>query len=279
MENDAFYPCSPHINYRVTISGGFVSWSGIQPPATWCPKRGPQGRSAPQELDRTRREREKARKRSIGTLASNFNRLQIPPKWFITLTFDRRVKKQWSVGECMRCFSRFRRYLERGYPTCWFFFVMEFSRRSGPHFHLIGRIGKKPKPFKQFCEKWLKITNSSWAKAVDRKEYNPLKHLPYVTKKDKAKGTHYLMRKLQGKSFWGCIHRKKMKFYAKEQYVLCENQMALFRISLHEQIVEKGGAESSLHRLRTDANRLCYCTQEMLQKALRDAQSYKEVFV
>lgn len=272
MEDESkFYV--PQIFY-LKVSGGFVSW-GAKMPRLWFPhrRRGGWSKSPPQK--RKQSKLEKARKRSIAALATVFARLEKPPRGFMTLAFDRDAQDVWSIAECLECFKRFRRYLERSYPKCWFIFVMEWSPTNGFHFHLSGRLGQKPVPCGELRSKWQKITGSSYRRAVHFKAYNPEVHHCYVTKKKiKAARTRKLMRMLGRRSFWGCIHRKQMPLAPIQRLALDEDQMACFRSELERQITNNNGAESSLDRLRTDANRLCFNTPEMLSAAILAALAF-----
>lgn len=188
----------------------------------------------------------------------------------MTLIFDYNVK-DWELDECWECFKRFRRYLERCYKKSWFIFVMEVSPGRGVHLHLSGRIGEPYVPKEKLRAKWQKITGTTLRRAVHFKAYNPIHH-SYVTKRTKkAARTRALMRQLGRKSFWGCINRKNMPLAPKKDSILSDDQMDMFRVFLREEIIEQEMAESSIHRLSTDANHLNYNTSGMVKRALKAA--------
>lgn len=282
-DDDDFYWDPDHLpkNYRLKFSGGLTSWHEREPLKTWFPYRKRTGWRGPRKAYKKVSNLEKARRRSIKALGAVFARLLKKPKGFMTLIFDRAVK-EWELDECLNCFERFRRYLERSFPKCWFIFVMEWSPRSGFHYHLSGRIGEKTVPLDAIRQKWLSITGSTDRESIHFKNYDPI-HFFYVTKKEKAQYTRYLMKKLGRRSFWGCIHRKLMPLAPEEYIDLDEDQMDMYRVSMRDQIIENGGAESSIHRLMTPANRLNYETREMREKALefalRPIEDEPEIFM
>lgn len=261
----------PPRNVQVTFSGGFFSWmkeKAARIRGRWDYRWKYRNKPKPEkkkDLSKT----EKSRRRRIKGLATVFARLTKPPKWFLTLQFDRKVKRKWKVRECREYFTKFRRYLERKYPECWFVFVMEFSDQSGPHYHLIGRFGGNFSS-RAIRKKWLQITGSTRRKAVHLTRYRR-KHPWYVSSAKKAPGTLWLMYRLGRKSFWGCIHRKKMPLAPFEQITLTLLQFQWFREAMDELLRENSAAKSSIRRLWTDANCLCYATNEMVRAALRYA--------
>ena len=263
--------------FKINMSGGVVYWAKVIEKITGPPRL--RGGGGNQKSGKTRKQSklEKARKRSIASLATLFARLKKPPWWFITLAFDRNARDCWTLEECLSSFRRFRRYLERRFPRCWFIFVMEFSPTNGYHFHLSGRFGQKKIPKKALRTKWQRITDSEYDGAMHFTRYVSSLHCSYVTKKKvKASRTQKLMRQLGHRSFWGCIHRKQLPLARIKEIVLSDAQMEEFRWNLRNQIIATNGAQSSLERLNTDANRLCYLTPTMLKRALRAAQAFDQ---
>ncbi|SHN51932.1 rolling circle replication-associated protein [Desulfovibrio litoralis] len=272
MEDYLYEQLEQSYFYKLTISGGSISWCSTKPN---------KGKKAPNRYSKQSSKtvkRKKARRRSIATLATLHARLTKKPSVFITLIFDTKVKAKWKTKECIALFNKFRRYLERSYSECWFIFVMEWSYLSGVHYHLIGRMGKKHVPWGKLRKKWQKITGSSERKTINFKKYKDL-HISYVTKKIKEHNTLKLMKKLQGKSFWGAIHRKDMPLAPIKELVLDENQWEIFRLCLKRQIINNSSAESSINRLSHHASCLCYCTSKMIQEAINEALAYEEIIV
>lgn len=192
--------------------------------------------------------------------------LKKQPARFITLLFDRKIKRHWDINECRDRFIKFRRWLERTYPDSWFIFVMEFSKRSETHYHLLGRFGQGISK-KTVCEKWMKVTGTKWGKTAKIDPYLPEKHRSYVTTPRKPAGTHKLMKKLGQKSFWGCIHRKKMPLYCERQFTLTSGQVAIFFAVLGFLLHKQGCSKKDLRRLLKDKNCSGFCTPQMINEA------------
>jgi hypothetical protein len=192
------------------------------------------------------------------------------------LVFDRKGNRDWPLEKCQKAFAVFRRWLEYNFPDCWFIFVMEWTRKCGIHYHLTGRFGKKDIPKDVIREKWMKITGSTWSKSI--KFLPSLPHLRgYLTTSKKAADTRHLMKELQGKSFWGCIHRKKIPLVPTKRLTFTDDGAFIYKLSLAFQIIIEGGSKNDIRRIFKKNGSLAFTTPEMRKKSLQFAQVYMEV--
>lgn len=260
-------------DYRVVIKGGAVSWA-MEKDVHSKTKRG-KGTWAypvPSEFVRI----EKSRKRSIVGFMGYVAALKEEPQDFTTLVLGKDVEDR-GIDACREKFDKFRRYLERAFPDGWFLYSMEYSSQNGYHYHLLGSFGRSRVAKKPIYEKWKALTGTTYLKAAQIKPYIAELHSGYLTKKGKAANARKLKRELGRRHSWGCINKKNLPLHEEQEFSLSELQMDLFRVTLRELIIAKGGAESSIRRLKNPASFLGYCTAEMVQEALDYALSYEEV--
>ena len=254
-------------NVILTIRGGSASWKTYNRGSSrHVPIFAPGGFGTVPNPDSVERRRRKRISRFAHVLAA----LSKDPKWHIVLNCDKKAQRVWDIEKALEVFKKFSKWLQKNFPKAWFIWIMEFTPKAGPHFHMLGAFRTKNGSRKAVIKKWQNLTKSNWEEAtvIDpfRKE-----HIGYLTKPGKAKGTSYLIRRLGGKGFWGCINRRNMSLYEKETYNLPIAQFQIFRSVLKTLLIEHGAAQSSIDRLDKGCNGLRFCTHVMLQKALEAA--------
>lgn len=268
MKNVLWPSTFPYVTV-LTVEGESLSWAPKKLGGTSKKRRrSASGKSAGK---RKKARREVLRRRRLTRLFRLYGSLKAKPAGFITLRFDWNVKKNWTVEECQSCLDKFLRWLQRNFPKCWFIHVMEVSDRNGYHYHIMGRLGQKQIPHGIIRGKWLKITGSSDRESIDMRSFKLGKHIGYVTKPGKAKAMRRLMKKLgKGRSFWGYINKKNMKFYRPLDFTLTRIEMHLFRVGLAYQLAQRPHTASSLVRIfrKKHTGFLGFCTREEITNAL-----------
>jgi hypothetical protein len=212
---------------------------------------------------------ERRRKKRMSRFAHNMAALSEKPKWHMVFNLDKKVRRKWPIEEATDVFKKFGTYLQKRYPHSWFLWIMEYTEKAGPHFHMLGRFNGKASN-KAVFGKWRELTGSTWEKAATKRDFHPA-HVGYLAKPGKATGTRHLIRHLGSKSFWGIINRKNMPLHVRQTYTLTSDQFLIFRNKLKKLLVKHNGAQSSVDRPDKSCSGLRFCTHEMIQTALAAA--------
>lgn len=231
--------------YTLTRRGGSVSWSRYKKnrnrPISY-------GSRIPVE-ERTNEQIWTSYRRRITKLSKKLSALKSRPRWFITLHFDRKVKREWMLEECLDVFEDFRRYLDRAYPNSWFIWVMEWSPKSGFHYHILGRFGIPKVKTRKVRKKWMKLTGSNSVKSAHFEDFVDA-HFGYVMKREKAKNTCYLIRLLGYRSFFGFIHAGNMRLHLPESQLTTGSKVERFKHELRKEIPAIFKTKSTERQLR-----------------------------
>jgi len=83
------------------------------------------------------------RKRTITRILELLYTIENPLQLFVSLTLDS-AHRDISGGDFKRLVRKFCRALGNRYPDGWFVYRVEWSKKAGLHFHLLGAISGKP---------------------------------------------------------------------------------------------------------------------------------------
>lgn len=149
------------------------------------------------------------------------------PRSFVTLIFDKTINRNMTVLESKKLFEKFCRKLKRIFPDCWFIYKMEWSNKSGYHFHLIGtfkiRCSKK-EILHRITVLWGKLILSDSPKIADVQRCDFERHSGYLTKPSKRKPDCRVIAELNQKSSWGIIGKNNMQIILPKKIPLTKAQ-------------------------------------------------------
>lgn len=199
-----------------------------------------------------------------------------PPRWFISLVFDRKVRRKWSMQRCRECFARFTKHLAKVYLRCWFIYVWDYSPKAGFHLHLYGSFGKK-NVWPNVRRKWLALTGSDNASMADRARFDP-KMSGYQVSPKKRKHKMHLVKKLSGNALWGVINRKNLPLAEVKTAVLDRDDLIAFFVSAEHQILPvKGHNASELGYLYKKSGCMYFAGAKLVKTALKYVRKVKAV--
>lgn len=250
---------------KLTVRGAAVSWA---PEKNTRPKRKHGNQRNKQNLgNRDGKSLERARRRRVTGLSRFWASMNENPRWFITLMFDRKVQRDWSLEECLAIFEQFKRYLRKNFPQCFWIFVLEWKAAGGLHYHLSGRFGQKKVPSKAIRKKWMELTNSMSRKSFRMDAFVP-EHKGYTMKKEKAKNTRHLISILGAKSFWGVINRKNIKRHPVKVLHMTAYQLQHFKNSMMDYAMAEDHEASTYQQLNKDHGTLNFFPVDVVEKAV-----------
>ena len=257
---------------KVSLQNTALSWKTITPNTTsnaalarswlrkWSSVSKSGGKHSPAALEKNRRRRMNKLGRLCAALTEN-------PSVFLTLDFDRKVRRNWSITQCRKCFAKFRRFLLKAYPRCWFIYSMDYAPKTRFHFHMIGKFCEKANKARVISE-WLRITGSTQSKMLDGQKYG-LYHKWYLTSGTKAEGIRKVMEGLGRRSFWGTINKKCMPLSKQQDMKISPSRWRTFCNILRQEIEKAGDAQSSKNILRHPSGALNYCSADQLATAFK----------
>ena len=200
---------------------------------------------------------------------------QQPPRWFISLVFDRAVRREWSMKRCQKCFAKFKKHLAKAYPDCWFIYVWDYSPKAGFHVHLFGGFGKKG-AWRKVHRKWLALTGSKDESMADKARFVP-KMFGYQVSRKKFDHKLHVSDKLSGKALWGVINKKNVSLSAVKTAMLDEDGFYAFLLSAEHQLLRTKGREASeLDYVTRHSGCMYFAGPKLAKTALKYVRKVKE---
>lgn len=221
--------------FIVTIQGRIIKWAFV-------PSEKRQGCTPQDYSDITEEERlyRKTKRRRKGLIEALYS-LGTHPKWFATVVYDEPKARKISGAELKRDIDKLSVYIRRYYPKGWFIYSIEYSRKSGFHLHLLGRLGVKPGTSGELFERqlslwWQRITGASEEKHTHvrflKNKRVAEKRYGYLTKPSKINGHLKATILLEKKYNYGFINKANCPIQEKKRFVLRPEAFSKFRLAL-----------------------------------------------
>jgi hypothetical protein len=160
------------------------------------------------------------RKRTITRLLELLYTIENPLQLFVSLNLDS-AHRDISGADFKRLIRKFCRALGNRYLDGWAAYRVEWSNKSGLHFHLLGALSDEPVTLdmmdryeKQLERLWNKVCSKEKIKCHTVKVTPAVEeHRTYMTQPGKFKEDLECMKRLNGKNMFGVINKKNIRYY------------------------------------------------------------------
>lgn len=231
--------------FHIWLQGGTIKSTRIMTPETKAEKASRKARSRLQRNPRGTTPFQNHpgeiqvayRNRAISRLLQVLYTIKNRPEIFVSLTLDKTCRYTYA-DDFKKAMSIFFKELVKRYSMCWFIYKVEYSRKSGLHFHLLGELLTGAP---HIIEREERCLEELWAGAclkANLKSHSVAvrtavdAHRGYLTKPKKLKGDIACMKRLNGRRMHGKVNPEIIRYHEVTKDILSEEEFANLVLAL-----------------------------------------------